>query len=112
LVADTANGAESNAAKVLVAELSTRNPNVFYELGLAHALHKPVVLVSSNEPNVCESLLFSAALFQEPLRALGAFLLQFAAQRVMPVAHLVDVRAAVAVAVRIEGDIRVPPRLV
>jgi hypothetical protein len=41
-----------NTAKVLVAELSTRNPNVFYELGLAHALHKPVVLVSSNEPDV------------------------------------------------------------
>ena len=41
-----------NAAKVLVAELTTRNPNVFYELGLAHALNKPVVLVSSNEPDV------------------------------------------------------------
>lgn len=39
-------------AKVLVAELTTRNPNVFYELGLAHALHKPVVLVSSNEADV------------------------------------------------------------
>ena len=41
-----------NAAKVLVAELTTRNPNVFYELGLAHALQKPVVLVSSNEADV------------------------------------------------------------
>jgi hypothetical protein len=41
-----------NAAKVLVAELTTRNANVFYELGLAHALHKPVVLISSNEPDV------------------------------------------------------------
>jgi hypothetical protein len=41
-----------NAAKVLVAELSTKNPNVLYELGLAHALYKPVVLVSSNEPDV------------------------------------------------------------
>jgi hypothetical protein len=41
-----------NAAKVLVAELTTRNPNVFYELGLAHALDKPVVLVSSNETDV------------------------------------------------------------
>ncbi len=41
-----------NAAKVLVAELTTRNPNVFYELGLAHALRKPVVLVSSNEEDV------------------------------------------------------------
>jgi hypothetical protein len=41
-----------NVAKVLVAELTSRNPNVFYELGLAHALNKPVVLVSSNEPDV------------------------------------------------------------
>ncbi len=41
-----------NSAKVLVAELTTRNPNVFYELGLAHALKKPVVLVSSNEDDV------------------------------------------------------------
>lgn len=40
------------SAKVLVAELTTRNPNVFYELGLAHALKKPVVLVSSNEADV------------------------------------------------------------
>src|SRR5579863_495766 len=41
-----------SAAKVLVAELTMRNPNVFYELGLAHALKKPVVLVSSNEDDV------------------------------------------------------------
>jgi hypothetical protein len=41
-----------NGAKVLVAELTTKNPNVFYELGLAHALQKPVVLVSSNESDV------------------------------------------------------------
>lgn len=41
-----------NDAKVLVAELTNRNPNVFYELGLAHALNKPVVLVSSNESDV------------------------------------------------------------
>ncbi len=39
-------------AKVLVAELTGRNPNVFYELGLAHALEKPVVLVSSNQDDV------------------------------------------------------------
>ncbi|MGA9853043.1 MAG: hypothetical protein WBR15_08945 [Gammaproteobacteria bacterium] len=40
------------SAKVLVAELTGRNPNVFYELGLAHALNKPVVLVSSNQEDV------------------------------------------------------------
>ena len=41
-----------HSAKVLVAELTTRNPNVFYELGLAHALQKPVVLVSRTESDV------------------------------------------------------------
>jgi hypothetical protein len=41
-----------HAAKILVAELTTKNPNVFYELGLAHALEKPVVLVSSNQEDV------------------------------------------------------------
>lgn len=41
-----------NAATVLVAELTTKNPNVFYELGIAHALQKPVVLVSSNSDDV------------------------------------------------------------
>jgi hypothetical protein len=40
------------SARVLVAELTGRNPNVLYELGLAHALRKPVVLVSSNEDDV------------------------------------------------------------
>lgn len=39
-------------ARVLVAELTSRNPNVFYELGLAHTLGKPVVLVSATEQDV------------------------------------------------------------
>lgn len=40
------------ASAVLVAEMTTKNANVFYELGLAHALEKPVVLVSSNQEDV------------------------------------------------------------
>jgi len=41
-----------NAAKILISELTLRNPNVFYELGIAHALKKPVVLICSNEDDV------------------------------------------------------------
>ncbi len=41
-----------NSAKVLIGELTGRNANVFYELGIAHALKKPVVLISSNENDV------------------------------------------------------------
>lgn len=35
-------------ADVVVADSTGRNPNVFYELGLAHALEKPVVLITSD----------------------------------------------------------------
>jgi hypothetical protein len=41
-----------SSAKVLLAELTTKNANVYYELGLAHALGKPVVLVAANESDV------------------------------------------------------------
>jgi hypothetical protein len=34
-------------AKLLLADLSGKNPNVFYELGLAHAARKPVVFTSA-----------------------------------------------------------------
>lgn len=35
-------------ADVIVADCSGRNANVFYELGMAHALDKPVVLITSD----------------------------------------------------------------
>lgn len=39
-------------AKIIVANISGRNPNVFYELGIAHALDKPVILLSHSEKDV------------------------------------------------------------
>lgn len=39
-------------AKILVADLSGRNPNVFYELGLAHAAAKPVIFTAANIDDV------------------------------------------------------------
>lgn len=53
------------AAKVLVAELTTRNPNVFYELGIAHALQKPVVLVSATDKDVPFDLQHVRAIYYE-----------------------------------------------
>src|SRR5205823_14923071 len=35
-------------AKVLVADCTGRNPNVFYELGIAHTLGKPVILIAQD----------------------------------------------------------------
>jgi hypothetical protein len=39
-------------SRVVVAELSGRNPNVMYEIGLAHALGKPIILITRNEDDV------------------------------------------------------------
>lgn len=39
-------------ASVLVAELTGKNPNVFYELGLAHAHGKPVILITGSLEDV------------------------------------------------------------
>ena len=40
------------SCSVVIADLSDRNPNVFYELGLAHAMKKPTVLVSESLDSV------------------------------------------------------------
>jgi hypothetical protein len=37
-----------NRARFLIADLTDRNPNVFYELGLAHSLSKDVILLSQS----------------------------------------------------------------
>ncbi len=37
---------------IVIADLSGKNPNVFYELGLAHVLGKPVVLIAETMDDV------------------------------------------------------------
>jgi nucleoside 2-deoxyribosyltransferase len=43
---------EINKADYIVADLSTKNPNVFYELGYAHALNKTVILLTNNSDDI------------------------------------------------------------
>ena len=39
-------------AKIILADLTGKNPNVFYELGLAHAIAKPAILVTESEEDI------------------------------------------------------------
>jgi nucleoside 2-deoxyribosyltransferase len=37
-----------NRAGIVIADMTERNPNVFYELGIAHTLGKPVVMITQS----------------------------------------------------------------
>lgn len=39
-------------ADFIIADMSKRNPNVFYEVGYAHALDKPVILITDNADDI------------------------------------------------------------
>jgi hypothetical protein len=40
------------SAKVIVADCTGRNPNVFYEIGLAHTIGRPVILIAQNQEDI------------------------------------------------------------
>jgi hypothetical protein len=40
------------SARIVIAELTGKNTNVFYEVGLAHALGKPIIIITRNEADV------------------------------------------------------------
>lgn len=39
-------------SKIIIADITGRNPNVFYELGIAHTLGKTVILITQNEDDI------------------------------------------------------------
>jgi hypothetical protein len=41
-----------NRARFIIADLTGKNPNVFYEIGLAHALGKEVILITQTMDDV------------------------------------------------------------
>ena len=43
---------EINRARIVIAEMTGKNENVFYEIGLSHAMRQPVVLLSQKKEDV------------------------------------------------------------
>ena len=41
-----------NYCRIVIADCTGRNPNVFYEIGMAHTLGKPVILISQNKDDI------------------------------------------------------------
>ena len=39
-------------SRAVIADCTTRNPNVFYEIGMAHTVGKPVILITQDESDI------------------------------------------------------------
>ena len=39
-------------SRIMIADCTDRNPNVFYEIGIAHSIGKPVILITQNPEDV------------------------------------------------------------
>lgn len=58
-----------NAARVIVADCTGQNPNVFYEIGMAHTLGKTVILISQRLDDIPADLRgFKIILYEHSLR--------------------------------------------
>ena len=40
------------SSDLVVADITGKNPNVFYEIGLAHALHRPSILIARRDEEI------------------------------------------------------------
>jgi hypothetical protein len=59
------------SARLIIANLDGRNPNVFYELGLAHALGKPVLTIASSPQDLPFDISSTRILFWKTPQELG-----------------------------------------
>lgn len=58
-------------AKVIIADLTGSNPNVLYELGLAHAIRKPVIIVADRSDKLPFDIQSLRASPRRPIRFQG-----------------------------------------
>jgi hypothetical protein len=87
-------------ARVIIAELSGRNPNVMYEIGLAHAIGKPIIFLTRNEEDVPFNLESLKYLYYDPndpfwgvhLRAELTKLLRIVLEMSSPETHLAGIK--------------------
>lgn len=63
---------EMLSSKLVVANISGRNPNVFYELGIAHALGKDVILISRSAKDITFDLSSSQIIIYQDKETLNS----------------------------------------